>query len=141
MTKWHILSSIFSVFISFQGNLWYLWRTKSSSKRRIKISILSRKYRSDFLELEILRFLLSQKTRFKYFFLSSGVINFLRFFSTVEQSSVIIPTGHTFECQCTARLRGLDTVIVRIFSSSELVKLGIIPLKVRLAGALKGEAK
>ena len=35
------------------------WRAKCSSKRRIKISILSRKYRSDFLDLEILRFLLS----------------------------------------------------------------------------------
>ena len=35
------------------------WRAKCSSKRRIKISILSRKYCSDFLDLEILRFLLS----------------------------------------------------------------------------------
>ena len=33
------------------------WRAKCSSKRRIKISILSRKYYSDFLDLEILRFL------------------------------------------------------------------------------------
>ena len=35
------------------------WRAKCSSKRRIKISILSRKYCSDFLDLEVLRFLLS----------------------------------------------------------------------------------
>ena len=35
------------------------WRAKCSSKRRIKISILSRKYCSDFLDLEILRFLWS----------------------------------------------------------------------------------
>ena len=67
-----------------QGNLWYSppasiwrhvsrqrlsnWRAKYSSKRRIKLSILSRKYCSDFLNLEILRFLLSKKTRLKYFF-------------------------------------------------------------------------
>ena len=44
------------------------WRAKYSSKRRIKLSILSRKYCSDFLNLEILRFLLSKKTRLKYFF-------------------------------------------------------------------------
>ena len=64
-----------------------------------------------------------------------------------------IPTGHTFEGQCTARLRSLDTAIlsrfikgciilyiVRIFSSLELVEPHIIPLKVRLAVALKEEA-
>ena len=44
------------------------WRAKYSSKRWIKLSILSRKYCSDFLNLEILRFLLSKKTRLKYFF-------------------------------------------------------------------------
>ena len=51
----------------------------------------------------------------------------------------IIPTGHTFEGQCTARLRKLDTAIggsskdvtLRIFSSSELV----------VAVALREEAK
>ena len=66
----------------------------------------------------------------------------------------IIPTGHTFEGQCSARLRSLDTAIggsskdiiiilhiVHIVSSSELVKPRIIPLEVRLAVALKGEAK
>ena len=36
---------------------------QSFHRRDIKISILSRKYCSDFLDLEILRFLLSQKTR------------------------------------------------------------------------------
>ena len=73
--------------------------------------------------------------------MSSGVMNLKRFLSIVRQTlRAIIPTGHTFEGQCTARLRGLDTVIVRIFSSSELVKLRIIPLKVRLAVALKEEA-
>ena len=64
----------------------------------------------------------------------------------------MMPTGHIFEGQCTTRLRNLDSnrrfikgciilYIVRIFSSSELVKPRIIPLKVRLAVALKGEAK
>ena len=63
-----------------------------------------------------------------------------------------MPTGHIFEGQCTTRLRNLDSnrrfikgciilYIVRIFSSSELVKPRIIPLKVRLAVALKEEAK
>ena len=64
----------------------------------------------------------------------------------------MMPTGHIFEGQCTTRLRNLDSnrrfikgciilYIVRIFSSSELVKPRIIPLKVRLAVALKEEAK
>ena len=44
------------------------WRAKYSSKRRINISISSRKCCSDFFDLEILTFLLSQKTRLKYFF-------------------------------------------------------------------------
>ena len=56
-----------------------------------------------------------------------------------------IPTGHTFKGQCTARLRSLDTAIgglsKDVIYSSELVKPPIIPLKVRLAVALKGEAK
>ena len=56
------------------GNLWHSppasmtsrvasvtskWRAKCSSRRRINISILSRKYCSDFLDLEVLWFLLS----------------------------------------------------------------------------------
>ena len=65
----------------------------------------------------------------------------------------IIQTGHTFEGQCTERLRSLDTAtggsskgciilyIVRIFSSSEIVEPHIIPLKVRLGVALKEESK
>ena len=46
------------------------WRTKCSSKRLIqkKISNLSRQYCSDFLDLEILRSLLSQKNRLWYSF-------------------------------------------------------------------------
>ena len=44
------------------------WRAQCSSNWRIKISILSRKYCSDFLELAILRSLLPWKTRLKYFF-------------------------------------------------------------------------
>ena len=73
----------------------------------------------------------------------------------VEQIlQAIIPTRHTFEGQCTARLRNLDTAIggsskdgciilyiVRVFSSSKQVVPHINPLKVRLAVALKEEAK
>ena len=55
-----------------------------------------------------------------------------------------MPTGHIFEGQCTTRLRNLDgnrrfikgciiLYIVRIFSSSELVKPHINPFRVRLA--------
>ena len=55
-----------------------------------------------------------------------------------------MPTGHIFEGQCTTRLRNLDSnrrfikgciilYIVRIFSSSELVKPHINPFRVRLA--------
>ena len=78
--------------------------------------------------------------------MSSGVMNLKRFLSIVKQTlRAIIPTGHTFEDQCTARLRSLDTAIgglsKDVIYSSELVKPPIIPLKVRLAVALKGEAK
>ena len=78
--------------------------------------------------------------------MSSGVMNLKRFLSIVRQTlRAIIPTGHTFEGQCTARLRSLDTAIgglsKDVIYSSELVKPPIIPLKVRLAVALKGEAK
>ena len=78
--------------------------------------------------------------------MSSGVMNLKRFLSIVKQTlRAIIPTGHTFEGQCTARLRSLDTAIgglsKDVIYSSELVKPPIIPLKVRLAVALKGEAK
>ena len=78
--------------------------------------------------------------------MSSGVMNLKRFLSIVRQTlRAIIPTGHTFEGQCTARLRSLDTSIggssKDVIYSSELVKPPIIPLKVRLAVALKGEAK
>ena len=77
---------------------------------------------------------------------------FKGFLAIVEQIlRAVIPTGHTCEGQWTARLRSLDTAIggsskdvlyfVRIFSSSELVEPHIIPLKVRLAEALKEEAK
>ena len=65
-----------------------------------------------------------------------------------------MPTGHIFEGQCTTRLRNLDSnrrfikgciilYIVRIFSSSELVKPHINPFRVRLAVhvELKEEAK
>ena len=76
----------------------------------------------------------------------SGVMNFKDSFQILR---AIIPTDHTFEGQFTARLRSLDRAIggciilyiVRIFSSSELVEPHIIPLKVRLAVALKEEAK
>ena len=55
-----------------------------------------------------------------------------------------MPTGHIFEGQCTTRLRNLDSnrrfikgciilYIVRIFSSSELMKPHINPFRVRLA--------
>ena len=55
-----------------------------------------------------------------------------------------MPTGHIFEGQCTTRLRNLDSnrrfikgciilYMVRIFSSSELVKPHINPFRVRLA--------
>ena len=84
--------------------------------------------------------------------MSSGVMNLKRFLSIVRQTlRAIIPTGHTFEGHCTARLTSLDTAIggsskdgiilyiVRIFRSLEPVKRRIIPLKVLLA--LKGEAK
>ena len=65
-------------------------------------------------------------------------------------------TGYTFEGQCPARLRNLDTTIggssksfkgciilyiACIFSSSELVEPHISPFKVRLAVPLKEEAK
>ena len=78
--------------------------------------------------------------------MSCGVMNLKRFLSIVRQTlRAIIPTGHTFEGQCTARLRSLDTAIgglsKDVIYSSELVKPPIIPLKVRLAVALKGEAK
>ena len=65
-----------------------------------------------------------------------------------------MPTGHIFEGECTTRLRNLDSnrrfikgciilYIVRIFSSSELVKPHINPFRVRLAVhvELKEEAK
>ena len=65
-----------------------------------------------------------------------------------------MPTGHIFEGQCTTRLRNLDSnrrfikgciilYIVRIFSSSELVKPHINPFRVRLAVhvELKEEAR
>ena len=65
-----------------------------------------------------------------------------------------MPTGHIFEGQCTTRLRNLDSnrrfikgciilYIVRIFSSSELMKPHINPFRVRLAVhvELKEEAK
>ena len=56
----------------------------------------------------------------------------------------MMPTGHIFEGQCTTRLRNLDSnrrfikgciilYIVRIFSSSELMKPHINPFRVRLA--------
>ena len=41
---------------------------EQSVHRMKRIEILSRKYCSDFLDLKILRFPLSQKTRLKYFF-------------------------------------------------------------------------
>ena len=45
--------------------------------------------------------------------MSSGVMNFKdSFLSIVEQIlRAIIPAGHIFEGQCTARLRSLDTAI------------------------------
>ena len=55
------------------------WRTKCSSKRRIKISNLSRQYCSDFLDLEILRALsVIEKQTLVLFWseTSSGVMNF-----------------------------------------------------------------
>ena len=63
----------------------------------------------------------------------------------------MIPIRHTFEGQCTARLRSLGTAVgdsskdalyftLCIFSE-ELVEPHIIPLKVRLALALKEEAE
>ena len=43
----------------------------------------------------------------------SGVMNFKDYFlsSSKFYGQSIIPTGHTFEGQCTARLRSLDTAI------------------------------
>ena len=78
---------------------------------------------------------------------------FYRFLSIVEKIlRAIIPTGHTFEGQCTATLRSLDTAIggsskdvlyftLCVFSALQSWWNPIIPLKVRLAVALKEEAK
>ena len=88
-------------------------RAKCSSKRRIKISILSRKYCSDFLV-----------TDWSHFW---GPVH-----SKIEDFR---HSNRRFMKGC------IILYIVRIFSSSELVEPHIIPLKVRLAVALKEEAK
>ena len=78
---------------------------------------------------------------------------FKGFLSIVEQIlRAVIPTGHTCEGQWTARLRSLDTAIggsskdvlyftLCVFSALQGWWNPIIPLKVRLAVALKEEAK
>ena len=43
--------------------------------------------------------------------MSSGVMNFKDSLLSNKFYGAIIPTGHTFEGQCTARLRSLDTAI------------------------------
>ena len=78
------------------------WRTKCSSKRRIKISNLSRQYCSDFLDLEILRALsVIEKQTLVLFWneTSSGVMNFKISFYRLANftgNRSDRPTGHTF---------------------------------------------
>ena len=84
--------------------------------------------------------------------MSSGVMNFKdSFLSSRKFYGQSYRQVTLLRAECTARLRSLDTAIggsskdvlyfVRIFSSSELVEPHIIPLKVRLAVALKEETK
>ena len=65
------------------------------------------------MDLEILKSLLSKKTRLKYFFGNVQWCNeYYRFPSIVQQIvRAIILTGHIFEGQCAARLGNLDTAI------------------------------
>ena len=78
---------------------WLLkWRAKCSSKRRIKISNLSRKYCSDFLDLEIFRSLLSYKNRLWYFFgMKRSVVLWIVKISFYRRANLraIIPNCHT----------------------------------------------
>ena len=83
--------------------------------------------------------------------MSSGVMNFKDSFlsSSKFYGQSYRSVFQTFEGECTARLRSLDPAIggsskdVLYFAlcSSELVEPHIIPLKVRIAVALKEEAK
>ena len=87
--------------------------------------------------------------------MSSGVMNFedsflssSKFYRQSYRPVPIIPTGpvdskiEEFRHSNRRFIKGcIILYIVRIFSSSELVEPHIIPLKVRLAVALKEEAK
>ena len=132
------------------------WRAQCSSNWRIKISIWSRKYCSDFLELEILTSLLSWKARLKYFFgMKCPAVQWIlkipfyrraNFTGNHTDRSLFWGPVHSkieeFRHSNRRFIKGcIILYIVRIFISSELVKPRIIPLKVRLAVALKGEAK
>ena len=127
------------------------WRPKCSSKRRIKLSNFSRKYCSDFLDLEILRFL----SLWNFFWngTSSGVsviktpfyrrpnftgnhTNRLHFWGPVHSKI------EEFRHSNRRFIKGCITLCIgRIFSSSELVEPHINAFKVRLAVTLKEEAK
>ena len=132
------------------------WRAQCSSNWRIKISIWSRKYCSDFLELEILTSLLSWKARLKYFFgMKCPAVQWIlkipfyrraNFTGNHTDRSLFWGPVHSkieeFRHSNRRFIKGcIILYIVRIFSSSELVEPHIIPLKVRLAVALKEEAK
>ena len=106
-----------------------------------------RQYCSDFLDLEILRSLLSQKNRLWYFFwneTSSGVMNFkISFYRLANFAGNHTDRSHFWgpvhskmkECWHSKRRfikRYIILYIVRIFSSLELVEPHINPFKVRL---------
>ena len=124
------------------------WRTKCSSKRRIKISNLSRQYCSDFLDLEILRALsVIEKQTLVLFWneTSSGVMNFkISFYRlanfTGNQTSLGPVHSKMKECWHSNRRFikwYIILYIVRTFNSSEPVEPHINPFKVRLAGSVE----
>ena len=122
------------------------WRTKCSSKRRIKISNLSRQYCSDFLDLEILRALsVIEKQTLVLFWseTSSGVMNFkisfyrlANFTGNQTDWSHFLGPVHSKMKKCWRSTRRfikwyIMLYIVRTFSSSELLEPRINPFKVR----------
>ena len=128
------------------------WRAQCSYHWRIKISIWSRKYCSDFLELEILTSLLSWKTRLKYFFgMKCPAVQWIlkipfyrraNFTGNHTDRSLFWGPVHSkieeFRHSNRRFIKGSFILyILRIFSCSELVEPHINPFKVRLAVALK----
>ena len=114
------------------------WRTKCSSKRRLKISNSSRQYCSDFLDLEILRALsVIEKQTLALFWneTSSGVKNFkisfyrlANFTGNYTDLSHFLEPVHSKMKECWHSIRRfikwyIILYIVRTFSSSELVEL------------------